>query len=73
MRHPDMEEEQLAEVYGGPLKHDVSIYQFLERGLLRNPNGVAIVSMQQAPGHLSELAGSRNGIEINKGTNNCLI
>lgn len=49
---------QLADVDGGPLiTTGRSIFGQIEKGLIKNPHGPAVICMHQPPGHLSEWVG----------------
>lgn len=47
--------EQLAEIDGGHLVNEPSVFLHIERGLRQNPHGLAVISTHQAPDHLASL------------------
>ncbi|KAL4821352.1 hypothetical protein BDW67DRAFT_190898 [Aspergillus spinulosporus] len=52
-----------AEIDGGHLPIDPSVFTHIERGLHHNPQGLAFQSTHQPPHHLSALVQRRNGTE----------
>ncbi|KAL5002080.1 hypothetical protein BDV10DRAFT_181768 [Aspergillus recurvatus] len=58
-----------AEIDGGHLPIDPSVFTHIERGLHQNPQGLAVQSTHQSPSHLSALVwagcGNENGTEPN--------
>ncbi|KAL2859780.1 class I adenylate-forming enzyme family protein [Aspergillus lucknowensis] len=48
---------QPAEIDGGLLHNEPSVFLHIERGLRQNPHGLAVISTHQPPRHLSSLVG----------------
>nr|POF27594.1 acyl-coa synthetase family member 2, mitochondrial [Quercus suber] len=59
----------LAELDGGPFSNEPSLYLHLEQGLLKNPDGPAVICMHQAADHLEEFLHNPASSDASKGQN----
>lgn len=53
--HGEAVDTTLAEIDGGPLVNNTSVFLHLEQGLQKNPHGTAVICMHQPADHLSYL------------------
>lgn len=68
----------LADIDGGPIVNNhQSIFSHIERGLLKSPNELAIISMHQPADHLAEWLGPDRELQFliksSDATKNCLV
>lgn len=62
-----MANKELADVYGGDLEDDRSLFTHIERGLQKNPHGPAVIVMHQAANHLAELTTTADADQVENG------
>lgn len=59
--------KDLADVYGGSLEDESSLFQHIEQGLRSNPHGPAVIMMHQPADHLNELTSTASREDTSNG------
>jgi len=68
-----MEMANKSELYGGDLpSHELSLFAFIEHGLLKNPDNLAVVSRSQRGDHLAEMVQTSTGSLPGRMKDSCL-